>query len=201
MNTRELTYTKPKYKMNDAMFIKFAKNVSDFSSCARVKVGAVLVVDNRPLISGYNGTPKGHKHCIDIFKEKYKYYEIHANHDPDMAQNFEDFMNLSEIKEEHGKFSRLHEVHAEINIVAQAAYKGLATKGAVLYVTHSPCNDCCKSILTAGIKEVVFLNLYDRETEGLKILLQSGVTIRQLVLNDKDEIVKNIEYLVEEGEE
>jgi dCMP deaminase len=194
MNTVQLEYKRRKDKMNDEMFMRLANNVSEFSSCARVQVGAVLVVDNRPLISGYNGTPKGHKHCIDIYKAKYEEYKKQADHDPDMAQSFEDFMNLPEIREEHGKFSRLHEVHAEINIVAQAAFKGLATKGATLYVTHSPCNDCCKSILTAGIKEVVFLNLYDRETEGLEILAESDVTIRQLTLDKTGFVTENVLY-------
>ena len=109
----------------------------------------------------------------------------------DFKGTFEEFMMLPEIREEHGRFSRLHEVHAEINIIAQAAYKGLATKEGSLYVTHSPCNDCCKAILTAGIKEIVFLNLYDRETEGLDILSKSGIFIRQLELDDKDQIISN----------
>lgn len=186
--TLSLNYDRRKDKMNDEMFMRLAKNVSEFSSCARVQVGAVLVVDNRPLLSGYNGTPKGHEHCIDIYKAKYVASSFKGD--------FEDFMALPEIREEHGKFSRLHEVHAEINIVAQAAYKGLATKGGILYVTHSPCNDCCKSILTAGIKQVIFLNLYDRETEGLQTLIKSDVGVRQLILDEQGQVLENKRYLL-----
>lgn len=193
MIRQSLEYKRKKDKMNDEMFMRLAKNVSEFSSCARVQVGAVLVVDNRPLLSGYNGTPKGHQHCIDIYKTKYEEFK---NSNPHSDKTFEEYMMLPEVREDHGKFSRLHEVHAEINIVAQAAYKGLATKGSILYVTHSPCNDCCKSILTAGIKEVVFLNLYDRETEGLEILCESGVSIRQLKLDEDGQVIENTGYTV-----
>ena len=193
LETVKLEYKRKKDKVLDEMYMELATNMSKLSTCARVQVGAILVVEDRPLLSGYNGTPKGHKHCIDIYQEKYEEY-CRLNKEPISIFTFEDFMALPEIREEHGKFSRLHEVHAEINIIAQAALKGLATKNGRLYITHSPCNDCCKSILTAGIKEVVFKNLYDRETEGLQTLIRSGVLVRQLGLDGR-EVVDNVSYV------
>jgi len=187
-----LQYPKPKQRYFDEMYMQMAVNMAKLSTCARVQVGAVLVIDDRPLLSGYNGSPRGHQHCIDIFQEKYEKY-CRSNKEPISIFTFKDFMSLPEIKDEHGKFSRLHEVHAEINIIGQAAYKGLSTKGGKLYVTCSPCNDCCKSILTAGIKEVVFKDLYDRETEGLEILAQSKVLIRQLIIEDR-EVKENLQW-------
>lgn len=188
-----LEYQKPKQKYFDEMYMQLAVNMSKLSTCSRVQVGAVLVVEDRPLLSGYNGSPKGHEHCIDIYQAKFEEY-CKLNKEPIGIFTFKDFMNLSEIREEHGRFSRLHEIHAEINIISQAAYKGLATKGGKLYITHSPCNDCCKSILTAGIKEIVFKELYDRETEGLEILAKSNVLIRQLKMEDRD-IKENIQWV------
>ena len=188
-----LEYQKPKQKYFDEMYMQLAVNMSKLSTCSRVQVGAVLVVEDRPLLSGYNGSPKGHEHCIDIYQAKFEEY-CKLNKEPIGIFTFKDFMNLPEIREEHGRFSRLHEIHAEINIISQAAYKGLATKGGKLYITHSPCNDCCKSILTAGIKEIVFKELYDRETEGLEILAKSNVLIRQLKMEDRD-IKENIKWV------
>lgn len=194
-----LEYQKPKQKYFDEMYMQMAVNMARLSSCARVQVGAVLVVDDRPLLSGYNGSPSGHRHCIDIFQEKFEEYkkswgETGKVFEENLGEiTFEKYMQLPNIREEHGKFSRLHEVHAEINIIAQAANKGLSTKNGKLYVTCSPCNDCCKSILTAGIKEVVFKELYDRETEGLEILAKSNVLIRQLVMEDR-EIRENLRW-------
>jgi dCMP deaminase len=186
-----LEYQKPKQKYFDEMYMQLAVNMSKLSTCSRVQVGAVLVVEDRPLLSGYNGSPKGHEHCIDIYKAKFEEFKDSNLYND---ETFEDFMKLPNIREEHGKFSRLHEIHAEINIISQAAYKGLATKGGKLYITHSPCNDCCKSILTAGIKEIVFKELYDRETEGLEILAKSNVLIRQLKMEDRD-IKENIQWV------
>lgn len=45
--------------------------------------------------------------------------------------------------------------HAEQNIVAFAARKGIRTEGCTLYVTHAPCSSCARSIIQAGIKCVV----------------------------------------------
>lgn len=190
LQTKDHLYKRPKDKTLDDMYMTLAENMSKLSTCARVQVGAILIADDRPLLSGYNGSPKGHEHCIDIYQAKYECFKESVIYND---ETFEEFMNSPIIRDEHGKFSRLHEIHAEINIVAQAACKGLATKGTRLYVTHSPCNDCCKSILTAGIKEVVFKHLYDRETEGLEILIKSGVIVRQL---NEDE---SKDYYIEEN--
>ena len=181
-----LEYQKPKQRYFDEMYMQMAVNMGKLSTCARVQVGAVLVVDDRPLLSGYNGSPKGHEHCTDVFYEKYQ--------NSNFGGSFEEFMQMDWVRKEHGIFSRLHEVHAEVNIIGQAANKGLATKGGKLYITHSPCNDCCKSILTAGIKEVIFKDPYDREIEGLEILVKSNVVIRQLVMDDR-EIKENIQWV------
>ena len=176
-----LTYAKPKQQVLDEMYMELAHNMAKLSTCSRVNVGAILVLEGRPVLSGYNGSPSGHRHCKDVYQEKYQKYMV-EHKEPIGIFTFEDYMRLPEVREDHGKFSRLHEVHAEINIISQAAYKGLSVKGGKLYITHSPCNDCCKSILTAGISEVLFENLYDRETEGIQILLQSGINVKQLEL-------------------
>lgn len=54
----------------------------------------------------------------------------------------------------------LNTVHAEANAIAFAARKGIATEGAWLYCTYSPCQKCAELILQAGIKFVVFSQLY-----------------------------------------
>lgn len=187
-----INYSNSKQKSLDEMYIELANNMAKLSTCSRVNVGAILVLDGRPILSGYNGTPSGHKHCRDVYIEKYQKYMV-EHKEPLGIFLFEDFMRLPEVREDHRKFSRLHEVHAEINIISQAAHKGLSVKGGKLYITHSPCNDCCKSILTAGISEVVFENLYDRETEGLQILLESGVSVKQLELSGR-RIINVFEY-------
>ncbi|MGM0409135.1 MAG: deoxycytidylate deaminase [Bacillota bacterium] len=49
-------------------------------------------------------------------------------------------------------------VHAEINAIIQA---GKESKGAILYVTHQPCINCCQAIIQAGIEKVIYINKYN----------------------------------------
>lgn len=51
-------------------------------------------------------------------------------------------------------------VHAEANAVLQAAYHGVETLGATLYALYFPCEYCTKSLLNAGIKRIVYRNVY-----------------------------------------
>lgn len=65
-------------------------------------------------------------------------------------------------------------VHAEANAIAFAAKTGIETDGATLYTTHSPCNECAKLIINAGIKRVVFQKAY-RDINPLQLLGEAGV--------------------------
>ena len=76
-------------------------------------------------------------------------------------------------------------VHAEMNAILFAARYGISTEGAELYTTHSPCIDCAKAIINAGIKKVYYIEEY-RNREGLELLEQAGIELYKLVL-DEDE--------------
>ena len=65
-------------------------------------------------------------------------------------------------------------VHAEANCIAFAAKTGIETEGATLYTTHSPCNECAKLIINAGIGRVVFQKAY-RNINPLQLLEEAGV--------------------------
>lgn len=68
-------------------------------------------------------------------------------------------------------------VHAEENVLIQAARSTNSTIGSTLYITHSPCESCAKLIIQAGITRVVYKNYYG---EGGVILLRCGVGCEQL---------------------
>ena len=70
-------------------------------------------------------------------------------------------------------------VHAEANAIAFAARAGCATEGATLYCTHSPCAQCSKLIINAGIERVVYATDY-RDSSPAR-LLAAGVRVDQLV--------------------
>ncbi len=72
-------------------------------------------------------------------------------------------------------------VHAESNAIIQAARLGKSIDGATLYLTISPCYDCFKMIVNAGIKRVVYNNFYmsryGASGQVLKLAKTSGVNI------------------------
>lgn len=65
-------------------------------------------------------------------------------------------------------------LHAEANAITKVARSNNSSDGATLYVTASPCMECAKLIIQAGIKRVVFSELY-RITDGLDLLRSAGV--------------------------
>ena len=67
-------------------------------------------------------------------------------------------------------------LHAEANAITKVARSNNSSEGATLYVTASPCMECSKLIIQAGIRRVVFSDLY-RITDGLDILREAGVEI------------------------
>ena len=136
----------------DAMFMEIAHTLAKRSTCARAQVGAVLVMDNRIISTGYAGAPSGMTHCLD--------------------SGCDVNTNLPE-KDQHC----LRTVHAEANVIAFAAKYGIKTEGATLYCTHRPCENCSKLLINAGIREVIYLSEYG-DRAGLDLLVRAGVRVR-----------------------
>jgi len=140
----------------DEYFMKIAKIVATRSTCLRRQVGAVIVKNNHILSTGYNGAPKGFKHCDEVgcLREK---------------------LNVPE--------GQRHELcrglHAEQNAIIQAAVFGVSIKNAIIYTTHFPCSVCSKMIINAEIKEIVYLEYYPDELSQ-KILEESNIKVRKL---------------------
>lgn len=65
-------------------------------------------------------------------------------------------------------------LHAEANAITKVAQSNNSSKGSTLYVTTSPCMECSKLIIQAGIKRVVFRELY-RLTDGIDLLKCAGI--------------------------
>mgnify|MGYP001946569404 FL=1 len=70
-------------------------------------------------------------------------------------------------------------VHAEMNAILFAARYGISTEGTELYTTHSPCIDCAKAIINAGIKKVYYLKEY-RSRDGIELLELAGVEVYKI---------------------
>lgn len=70
-------------------------------------------------------------------------------------------------------------LHAEANALTKVAKSTNNANGATLYITLSPCKECCKLILQSGIKRVVYLDEY-KDIEGVEFLIQNGITVKHL---------------------
>jgi len=71
-------------------------------------------------------------------------------------------------------------LHAEANAIMKVARSTNNARGAALYLTHSPCKECSKLILQAGIKRLVYLDAY-KDPAGLELLENGGLLVRKLV--------------------
>ena len=70
-------------------------------------------------------------------------------------------------------------LHAEANAISKVAKSGNSSEDATLYVTASPCLECAKLIIQAGIKRVVYKEIY-RITDGIDLLRRAGIEVEQI---------------------
>ncbi len=142
----------------DEYYLGIARAVSARASCLRRQVGAVIVVDNAIIATGYNGTPIGVKNCDE-------------GGCPRCA---------SEVPTGSG-YDACICVHAEQNAIIFAARHGNATQNGVLYTTLRPCFGCAKEAIQAGIRRIVFAEpfAYAPELEEVyrRLIAESGVVL------------------------
>lgn len=70
-------------------------------------------------------------------------------------------------------------LHAEANAISKVAKSGNSSEGATLYVTASPCIECAKLIIQAGIRRVVYKDAY-RLGDGIELLQRAGIECEQV---------------------
>lgn len=73
-------------------------------------------------------------------------------------------------------------LHAEANAITKLARSGNNSDQATLYVTASPCIECAKLIIQAGIRRVIYAEQY-RLTDGIDLLRRAGVEVEHLPLD------------------
>ena len=86
------------------------------------------------------------------------------------------FENVCE--DEEG-LTKAYVLHAEANAITKIARSQNNSDGATLYVTDSPCIECAKLIIQAGIKRVIYAREY-RLTEGVELLRRAGIEVKHL---------------------
>ena len=150
----------------DEYFLKIASVVAERSTCLRHHIGAVAVRDKHILSTGYNGAASGLKDCLEL-------------------GCLRDELNI--------KSGTRHEIcraiHAEQNVIIQAALHGITLAGATVYCTHSPCILCAKMLVNSKIKRFVtfgtyaddaFKNLFQEAGIGFEMIERPPASISRL---------------------
>ena len=144
----------------DHYFMNIAEQVKSRSTCMSAKKGAIIVKDKMIISTGYNGSPKGIKHC---------------NHGGCKRCTSR---HLGRLKS--GNYSEpCICCHSEENAIVQAACNGSSTQNAIMYTTFTPCVSCAKMIINAGIKEVIAKINYPDDV-GTALLKEAGIRLRVL---------------------
>lgn len=135
----------------DQYFMAQAHIISLRSTCTRLKVGAIIVKDNRIIASGYNGSVADSTHCID---DGCYLVDGHC----------------------------VRTIHAEENALLQCARFGVPTNDTTIYVTHFPCLQCCKHMIQAGVKEVMYDEDYRNHDLAVQLFKEAHVAVKKVKL-------------------
>ena len=147
-----------KQKYIDA-HMKVAETYASLSTAVRLKVGTIVVKDDRIISIGYNGMPSG--------------WDNNCEDETGDVRDVND--NVVEIRLK----SKPEVLHAETNAIAKLARSSESGLDATMFITHAPCLDCAKLIYQSGISKVYYRNVY-RENTGIDFLLKGGVDVQQI---------------------
>lgn len=141
-------------------YMQTAEHAAEMSHAVRKKVGACVITKNRGIYIGYNGRLAGQDNSCEYQSPSFK---------SEFGKETEVTWRL---------VTRKDVAHAELNCLSKMLKEGVSAEDATLVLTLSPCATCAVMIASAGIKEVIYKEEY-RDTDGLKILMEAGVSIRQ----------------------
>ena len=139
-------------------FMAITRLVAKRSTCLRRSVGAILVKNKRILATGYNGAPAGLRHCEEVGC-------LRENSSVPSGVRHELCRGL----------------HAEQNVIIQAAYHGISIQGSTLYCTNKPCVICSKMLINAGIEMIYYEEGYD-DLLSDQMFLEAGLKVERLCL-------------------
>ena len=135
-------------------YMQTAQTFAELSHARRLKVGCIIVKDDRIISIGYNGMPAG--------------WDNNCEHEMKWPNGEIRFLQTKD-----------EVLHAESNAIAKLARSVESGEGASLFVTHSPCIECAKLIYQSGISRLFYGTQY-RDMAGVEFLNKSGVVVEQL---------------------
>lgn len=160
----------------DEYYFNIARQAARRSRCLSRRIGAALVKDKSVISTGYNSPPRGVPTCA-------KRWEL----DPEFKAKYEDRL-IQPVEKDNPRCPRhllgaasgelldiCVAVHAEENAILNAAWHGIPTKGATLFVTCGiPCYRCLTKIINAGIDEIVVTSVDSFFDDNSRYLLYNS---------------------------
>jgi len=142
----------------DEYFLRIADVVSLRSTCLRHQVGAIAVRNKHILSTGYNGAPSSLEDCLELgcLRED---LEIPSGERTEICRA----------------------IHAEQNVIIQAALHGVSLENSIIYCTHSPCILCTKVLINTRISRYVYsLDYLDSSYQNL--FQKAGISYEKITI-------------------
>lgn len=137
-------------------YLDTAERFAQESTAVRLKVGAIVVKDDRIISIGINGTPAGWDNVCEEEQQL-----------PDGSVQL---------------VTKKDVLHAEHNAITKLARSTESALGAAMFCTHAPCIECAKLIASSGITAVYYRDTY-RSQDGLVHLAKRGVSVKKVSKN------------------
>lgn len=159
------------------LYIDIATRVAEMSTAVRLKVGCIIVKDDKIISLGYNGTPSGWDNECET-KEWWGLSSASEDEFPYVGE----YIDTDGIVVEccYQLKTKPEVLHAEMNALMKLAKSTQSGEGAVAIVTHSPCLECSKGMYQAGIKEVFYREDY-RTNDGIDFLKKCGIKVEKVI--------------------
>jgi dCMP deaminase len=164
-----------------------AKRTAELSYAERLKVGTVIVKNDRIISCGYNGLPAGWEPntCeYEIFLDNVQYSALSVEEKSRYTKEFKEYyfvgqgkhINVDDLFIWKGLKTFDETIHSEANAISQLASSTESGIGATLFCTHSPCLQCSKIIYGSGIKVVYYDKDY-RCSTGIDFLEKCDIEV------------------------
>jgi len=155
-------------------FMDTAERFGKLSSAKRLKVGAVIVKDNRIISIGYNGTPAGWDNDCETIEWTKDNPELGSNNFVMRGWKWCPNKNAW-----YGTKTKPEVIHAESNAIAKLAKSNESGQDSIMFVTHAPCIECAKLVYQSGINSLYYRNSY-RDESGLNFLEKAGIEVKKI---------------------
>lgn len=160
-----------KQRKYDIQYMRIAYIIAEASHARKKKVGCLIVKGTTIIADGFNGMPSGFDNDCEtpLYDRSLTYPVDPFDEEDNLDFKPKDWLTKPEV------------LHAESNALMKLTRSTVSSEGATLYTTWSPCLNCAKLIIQAGIQRVVYNEDY-KDNPGLQLLHCAGIKFEKIIL-------------------